>query len=62
MELFYYNKNNLNDIIECGIDEEGWGPLFGNVYAAVVIWPLHPWKFKMRQTCQKIKHQGLFVA
>lgn len=39
MELFYFNKDNTNDIIECGIDEAGRGPLIGNVYAAVVIWP-----------------------
>jgi len=38
MELFYFNKDN---IIECGIDEAGRGPLIGNVYAAAVIWPLH---------------------
>lgn len=40
MELFYFNKDLSNDIIECGIDEAGRGPLIGNVYAAVVIWPL----------------------
>jgi len=42
METYYF-KNKLeninNDIIECGIDEAGRGPLIGNVYAAVVIWP-----------------------
>lgn len=37
MELFYFNCNE--NIIECGIDEAGRGPLIGNVYAAVVIWP-----------------------
>ena len=40
MELFYFNKTDSNDIIECGIDEAGRGPLIGNVYAAVVIWPI----------------------
>lgn len=40
MNLFYFNNNKLFDIIECGIDEAGRGPLIGNVYAAVVIWPL----------------------
>jgi ribonuclease HII len=29
--------NNDNNIIECGIDEAGRGPLLGNVYAAAVI-------------------------
>jgi ribonuclease HII len=41
MELFYFNKEKSDDIIECGIDEAGRGPLIGNVYAAVVIWPLN---------------------
>jgi ribonuclease HII len=40
MELFYFNKEKSNTIIECGIDEAGRGPLIGNVYAAVVIWPI----------------------
>ena len=39
MELFYFNKDKTFNIIECGIDEAGRGPLIGNVYAAVVIWP-----------------------
>ena len=34
MEISYFNDNN---IIECGIDEAGRGPLLGNVYAAAVI-------------------------
>jgi ribonuclease HII len=34
MQKTYYNENN---IIECGIDEAGRGPLLGNVYAAAVI-------------------------
>ena len=34
MQKTYYNQNN---IIECGIDEAGRGPLLGNVYAAAVI-------------------------
>ena len=34
MQKKYYNENN---IIECGIDEAGRGPLLGNVYAAAVI-------------------------
>ena len=52
MELYYFNKtsdlNNTNkpninetEIIECGLDEAGRGPLIGNVYAAAVIWPLN---------------------
>jgi len=40
MELFYFNKEKSNTIIECGIDEAGRGPLIGNVYAAVVVWPI----------------------
>jgi ribonuclease HII len=36
MEIFYFNDE---DVIECGIDEAGRGPLIGNVYAAAVIWP-----------------------
>ena len=40
MELFFFNKDKLNTIIECGIDEAGRGPLIGNVYAAVVVWPI----------------------
>jgi ribonuclease HII len=39
MELFYFQNNETNNIIECGIDEAGRGPLIGNVYAAAVIWP-----------------------
>lgn len=39
MERFYFKTNELDNIIECGIDEAGRGPLIGNVYAAVVIWP-----------------------
>jgi ribonuclease HII len=34
MQKTFYNENN---IIECGIDEAGRGPLLGNVYAAAVI-------------------------
>lgn len=34
MEKQYYNQPN---VIECGIDEAGRGPLLGNVYAAAVI-------------------------
>lgn len=34
MEKQYYNQQN---VIECGIDEAGRGPLLGNVYAAAVI-------------------------
>jgi ribonuclease HII len=34
MQKTFYNQNN---IIECGIDEAGRGPLLGNVYAAAVI-------------------------
>ena len=34
MQYNYYNDIN---IIECGIDEAGRGPLLGNVYAAAVI-------------------------
>lgn len=34
MQKRFYNQNN---IIECGIDEAGRGPLLGNVYAAAVI-------------------------
>ena len=30
----YFNNN----IIECGIDEAGRGPLLGNVYAVALIW------------------------
>ena len=34
MKKYFYNND---EFIECGIDEAGRGPLFGNVYAAVVI-------------------------
>jgi hypothetical protein len=37
MEIFYFNDE---DVIECGIDEAGRGPLIGNVYAAAVIYGL----------------------
>jgi len=36
MKKFFYNNDN-NDIIECGIDEAGRGPLIGYVYASAVI-------------------------
>lgn len=35
----YHEKNH--DILECGIDEAGRGPLFGRVYSACVILPLN---------------------
>lgn len=35
-----YHETNL-EIIECGIDEAGRGPLFGRVYTACVILPLN---------------------
>jgi ribonuclease HII len=35
MQTNYFTDDN---IIECGLDEAGRGPLFGNVYACAVIW------------------------
>jgi len=35
MQTNYFTEDN---IIECGIDEAGRGPLLGNVYASAVIW------------------------
>ena len=44
MKKFYFN-NELENIIEVGLDEAGRGPLIGRVYAAVVNWgdnDIHP--------------------